>query len=242
MKTTIVTTTRDRAFCFGLCERWMERQALKWDQWLVINDGQEPYQYTMGQQVVNRDPSNDTLPSICENWLAALPLVEGDRVFVVEDDDYYDPRHLETLNAMLNEVDLAGISHDVYFKLPSRRFIRMHNASHASLAATAFRAELLPQIDRICRVFKSVFIDMYLWAEAGNIWPATTRLKPQPLDDGRLLHIGMKNMPGAFGLGLGHQNPDSGSYDPNLAVLAEWAGHDAARVYRQVWADWFSKA
>ncbi len=242
MKTTIVTTTRDRAFCFGLCERWMERQNFKWDQWLVINDGREEYSYTMGQQVVSRDPSNDTLPSICENWLAALPLVEGNRVFVVEDDDYYDPRHLETLNGMLDEADLAGISHDVYFKLPSRRFVRMHNADHASLAATAFRAELLPRIERMCRVFKSVFIDCYLWVEAGNIWPATKRLSPQPMPDGRMLHVGMKNMPGASGLGIGHKNPHDGSTDPSFAVFAEWVGGEATQVYRRVWADHFNKA
>ena len=240
MSITIVTTTRNRAFCFSLLEKWMANQTMKWDQWIVVNDGTEEYAYTMGQQVVERDPSGDTLPSICENWRAAIPLIEGDKVIVAEDDDWLHPEYVAKMDRLLDDVDLAGVSHDVYYKLPTRRFVRMHNANHASLACTAFRASLLPDIDHICKAFKNVFIDMILWTHIHTI-EGTFKLIPQPREDGMMYHVGMKNMPGGKGLGLGHENPSNGSTDPNFVTLSKWIGPDDARVYRQTWLDFFSR-
>lgn len=237
MTITLVTTTRNRAFCFGLLERWMDRQSVKWDQWLVINDGAEEYSYTMGQEVVLRDPSSDTMPSICENWLAGLPLVRGDVVLCIEDDDWYHPDYIATMAGLLEGVDLAGVSHDVYWKFVSRKFLRMHNATHASLACTGFRSKLVPEVAFICRAFKDIFIDMILWQHIHTIG-GTWKLIPQPLASGQMYHVGMKNMPGATGLGMGHTNPDQGSSDPTFANLEKWVGPEAARTYRKVWRDY----
>lgn len=248
---TIVTTTHDRPLCFSILEGWMQRQTVQPDQWLVVCDaGLEQYKFTMGQQVVYRDPKKrrlnrdpetkritggyaEPLPSICENWLAALPKIKGDKVLVIEDDDYYHPAYLETLSGLLDEAELVGVKQDVYFKLRSRKFQRMHNLNHASLAATGFRRELLPQVRRCCEVFKSVFVDMYLWAECteeGRGLRCT--LVPNKAPDGRAYHVGMKQMPGAAGLGNGHN--DDGSSDQTLSVLQDWIGVEDCRVYRNL--------
>jgi hypothetical protein len=235
---TLVTTTRDRAVCFSILEKWMERQTLKWDQWLVVNDGREPYTYTMGQEIINRDPSKDTFQSIRHNWLEAVPHIKGEKVFVIEDDDYYHPRFLETLAAALDEAELVGVAPDFYYMLPQRRYQNMRNTAHASLACTAFRKCVLPHMQGVASVFNSVFLDMYLWAEWGSdLFPGTKKLLKQPLPDGKMLHVGMKNMPGAAGLGMGHrmhgERPDGA-----LQKLREWTGADAA-VYRKLWQDHF---
>ncbi len=239
---TIVTTTHDRPFCFSLCEKWVARQTLQPDQWIVVNDSQEPqaYSYTMGQEVVVRDQGQDKLPSICENWLAALPLIKGDVVAVIEDDDWYSPDYLATLVPLLDSVDMAGVSNAYYYTLPTRRWRKLGNKNHASLAATVFRASVLPQMARTCRVFKSVYLDMYLWAECGPVWPGTKTLIPQPLDDGRMLQVGFKRMPGARGLGMGHTN-QSGTYDSAWLTLRKWIGREDAKVYKQVWEDHFKR-
>jgi hypothetical protein len=118
---TLVTTTRDRALCFGLLEKWMARQSLKWDQWIVVNDGTEPYNYNLGQTVLKRNPGGDDLPSICENWLAVMPLVQSSRS--------------PLLQAATSEVDAL--------KEQGPRHPFGHGLSFASIAA---RGTILPDV------------------------------------------------------------------------------------------------
>jgi hypothetical protein len=242
---TIITTTHNRPLCFAILEGWMARQSLQPDQWLVVNDGAEPYTYSRGQEVITRKPKKTmktldgkTVPemSILANWLAALPKIKGDRVAVVEDDDWLHPDYLKTMVGLLDEVDVAGVSGDLYYKLPIKKFIRMHNMNHASLGATVFRSSALPAVERACRLLcpnnNSPFIDMYLWAEAEPIHGLKTRLVGNRAPDGRAWHVGMKLMPGAAGLGIGHGH--DGSTDPTFAVLRQWVGADACRVFQGV--------
>jgi hypothetical protein len=260
---TIVTTTKDRPLCFSILEGWIKRQTVKPDQWLVVTDSDKPeaYSYTMGQEVIYRDPKRhcrrdpitnrfvkgEPRASLLENWLTALPRIKGEKVLVIEDDDYYHPTYLEVLSGLLDNHELAGFKEDVYFKLRTRRFQRMHNMNHASLAATGFRRELLSQIRRccelLCPVNKSVFIDMYLWAECQDTLrepPCKCVLIPNKAADGRAYHVAMKQMPGAFGLGNGHGF--DGSTDPNLSVLQQWIGVEDCRVYRNLRPSAWSEA
>jgi hypothetical protein len=242
----LVTTTRSRPVSFGLVEGWIARQTYKEPyQWLVVNDGPKPYEYTMGQEVVARKPRRrmktasgkwvDEI-SVVANWLEAIPKIRGDKVIVVEDDDWLHPTYLETMDRALDEVDVAGISFDLYFKVQSRKYRRMGNAYHASLAATAFRSSVLPVVERCCRVLcaqnNSVFVDMYLWAEAEPMHGLRTRLIQNKASDGRAYHVGLKQMPGAPGLGGGHS--DDGAPDPQMAMLVEWMGQQDAREIRAI--------
>lgn len=227
MQITAVTTTRGRPWCFGLLEKYVARSLVKPDQWIVVNDG-EPYDYTMGQEVVARDPSQDTLPSICENWLAALPLIRGDVVVILEDDDWFAPDYVGTMAGYLKDYDLAGLAPAVYYHVPSLRWAGMGNGDHASLACTAFTRAALPQVERCCKVFKSVYIDMYLWAEWGTPMCAVQGRKSVLMPNARgngLRHVGLKGLPGAKGLGQGHQ--PAGFHDPGGVRLQEWLGADA---------------
>lgn len=238
----VVTTTHDRPLCLSILERWVAAQTVQPDRWLVVNDSERPeeYAYKMGQEVIVRtddglDEATCFLPSICKNWLAACDLLgPEDRVFVFEDDDFYHPEFLATLDKLLDKADLVGVNRDVYYKLPSRKYIRMGNEHHASLAATAFRGSILEPFRRACRVFKSPYIDMFLWVEAGTVFPCEKKLITQPLDDGRMLHVGLKNMPGARGYGLGHGSAHGWSEDPTFQILESWVGRKAAEVYRHI--------
>lgn len=246
MSLTLVTTTRNRPLCFSLLEKWMATQTRWWDQWLVVNDGTDPgYHYTLYQEVVYRDYTGDDsrspwLQSICLNWLEAVPYIRGDKIIVIEDDDYYAPNYVQTVSDMLDDAALVGISRDAYYKLPTKHYKWCGNTDHASLACTGFRREVLTHVERVANTFGSVFLDMYLWAEWGSEqFPGTRKLVPQP-HSGRKLHVGMKNMPGAFGLGLGHQKPDGWNLDhTSFKVLREWVGPDAAQEYTQVWRNHF---
>lgn len=246
---TLVTTTRNRPLSFSMVEGWIARQTYREPyQWFVVNDGDEPYEYKAGQEVIQRKPRKKMKTasgklvdeiSICANWLEAIPKIQGDKIIVVEDDDWLHPTYLEKMATALDEVDVAGISFDVYFKVQSRKYRRMGNAQHASLASTAFRASALPAVDRCCKVLcpanNSVFIDMYLWAEAEPMHGLRTRLIPNRAPDGRAFHVGLKQMPGAVGLGNGHG--DDGASDPTMAMLIEWIGNEDARNLRNTLGD-----
>jgi hypothetical protein len=238
---TLVTTTRDRALCFGLLEKWMARQSLKWDQWIVVNDGTEPYNYNLGQTVLKRNPGGDDLPSICENWLAVMPLVQSSRVVVVEDDDWYHPDYLAVMDDLLDHVQLAGVREALYYKLPLRKWMPLKNKDHATLSATAFRSHLLPLVERSCQTFKSVFIDMYLWAEASKEGTGLTcGLVDNRAADGRAYQVGMKMMPGAAGLGLGHGA--EGQADSAFQKLRQWVGAEDCAVYSGLIPDTLHKS
>jgi len=238
MSISIVTTTRGRPGCFALLERWVARQTVQPVQWLVVGEDHQGYRFTMGQEIIKRKSKKDTLPSICENWLAAIPHLKGDRILVMEDDDYYHEEYIATLAPLLDDARLAGVKGDLYYKLPIRKYQMMGNQQHASLAATVFTSEMIPFIER-CRLHKSVYIDCYLWSE-GTADNADWRLIPNKAKDGRALHVGMKMMPGANGLGMGHQ--DTGASDKSLAMLTTWIGAADTRLYRSIpqdaKADW----
>lgn len=238
MGITIVTTTHNRAFCFSLLEKWVANQTVKPDQWLVINDSPNPdeYRYNYDQEVVIRKPDQDTLPSICENWLVALPRIKHDLVLVFEDDDWYSPDYIETMAGLLKDAELAGISDAIYYKLPSRRIINMYNREHASLAATGFRRSVCSEVERVCKEYGNVFIDMGLW----NDYQGSKKLLPQPRKNGSVYIMQFKLMPGGRGLGIGHMSPYCGTSDPNFWMLKEYIG-PAHQVYKRVWQERFSK-
>src|SRR5687768_6841694 len=47
---TVITPTADRPAAWPLAERWMARQTVQPDQWIVADDGIAPAPLTMGQQ------------------------------------------------------------------------------------------------------------------------------------------------------------------------------------------------
>lgn len=225
MNITIITTTRNRPLAFSMLEQWVARQTLKPKRWLVINDGTEDYTYTMGQEVVRREPQEGEPHSLNANWLAALKrLKKTEWVFVMEDDDYYHPAYLETVSKRCAEADLVGVSYDLYWNLATRKFRRMYNMIHASLAATAFNSKLYGLVKEAA-LAGSVFLDMHIWAA----WEGSSYLMDNKAPDGKPLHVGMKCMPGEPGLGIGHQ-PD-GSSDYAFLKLIEWLGYETALPY-----------
>lgn len=248
MSLTVVTTTRQRPACFALLEKWMSRQTLKPEKWLVINDSPQPdnYIYTQGQTVIVRKPrrmpaqennrrfikgtSVEKGNSLLLNWLKALPLIETEKIVVCEDDDWYHEDYLRQLSAMLDEASLVGVSGGLYYKLPIRKFIRLHNSTFAGLGATGLRRSLLGRVEHICNVEckanNNSFIDMYLW-----LTDVSKSLVVNKAPDGRAWHVGFKQMPGAKGLGIGHAN--DGSNDCNWQVLTQWVGREDAKVYRE---------
>lgn len=224
---TLITPTRNRNHCFKLLESYVANQTYKGQlQWVVVCDGGiEDYRFTMGQTVVSRDASNDPphMASVCLNYLAALPHVQGDKIACVEDDDVYMPGYLDALDKALDLAPLAGSCPAKYYNLDTCQYKLLGNYDYASLAQTGFTREVLPTFERGLKM-GDPFIDGWLWCH----WAQTER-KPYCLVPNDNLHVAMKGawfpglQPGVQGYGCGHA-PRIGKVDWDGSILKNWLG------------------
>src|SRR5690606_9818079 len=94
MRVSVITPTCDRPRGIELCERWMARQTMRPDEWIVADSGQIAASLTMGQ-IHLRQPMPPGAQNLASNILRALDAATGDVVIFAEDDDYYRADHIE---------------------------------------------------------------------------------------------------------------------------------------------------
>lgn len=209
---TIITPTGDRPFAFGLCERWMQRQTFAGSvQWIVTDDGVRPTTTTAGQEYLRINPSrNDPPHTLARNLRQALPLVRGEHVAIIEDDDWYCPQYLESLTDRLRQHPLVGMGRARYYWPRVARYRLFPEHRHASLCRTGFRRELLANVLEHYRT-DALEADMRLWRDVGGF-----------IDPGDWA-VSMKQMPGRAG---GGGPPEKGTADDSREVLRRWIGED----------------
>lgn len=219
MRISVITPTADRPRGIELCERWMARQTVRPHEWIVSDGGKTPARLTMGQVHLHQ-PSAPGAANLAGNILRALDAVTGDVVVIVEDDDHYAPDHLEACADGLRRAPAYGCPRLVYFNVAHRCWIHMANRGSA-LCQTAFRRELIPEMQRAAR--EAIAADSF--GIDGRFWSSR-----QHMAQGRQTVIGIKGLPGTPGLGIGHR-PKSGPGkrwrpDPNLDQLRRLIGAD----------------
>ena len=226
---TLITPTADQPTGLALAERYVTRQTMPPDQWLVADDGTVPATLTLGQTHLKRKRAGEGAASLAGNLMAAIPHATGDIIIIWEHDDWYPADFLATCVAHLSRpgVWITGTRRQRYYHLPSRRWIVMRNVGSA-LCNTALRAEALPILALAASSAAragSYGIDRRLW----------TRIP----DNRQHLHdepgvVGIKGLPGRPGLGMGHR-PDERQRpwkaDPAGATLREWVGEADAAAY-----------
>lgn len=221
---TLITPTGDRHEMFQLCERWMRRQTFSGSvQWIVVDDGQYPTECSAGQQYIrvkrSRHPTAITMKNhtLGDNLQRALPLVESDKVLVIEDDDYYGPHYLETYFRWLDQAPLAGEAGSKYYRLDNRTWQHFDTPPFrvmAALARTGFRRELFPLVERCCSGDSQV--DARIWKRHQG-----PKHLQQPSISG--LHVSIKGGPGRRGHTHGRALTH---HDPHLTQLLEWTRGD----------------
>lgn len=218
---TAITPTGDRPLAFALCERWVSRQTKKPDQWIVVDDGRVPITPSVPMDYVRREPlPTDPKFTLCQNLIAALSKVKGDRILILEDDEYYAPGYVEAMWRALDGYQLAGIMCSKYYHLPSGKYTQIGNKTHASLAETGFRESFLPQFR--ATLDGDSYLDIRLWKSAPK---GQSHLI---LDSQTPLYIGIKGLPGRAGIGLGHSISlyRASATDTTRSVLKAWAPND----------------
>lgn len=228
MVITLITPTGLRPEAFALCERWIRRQTYKGElQWLVVDDGEVPTRTTLGQQYIRQRPfwnNENRRNTQRDNLRAAVPHIEGDAVLIIEDDDYYAPRYIETMARMLEKADLVGEAPARYYHVGNRAFYVHRNSKHSSLCSTGMRGDAIDVFTRTIEPNYTAYIDLSLWDE----------FEGKKLLSDIQKSVGMKGMPGRLGIGNAHrwgkhtyvQNPDQ-----KCEQLDLWLGDDA-KYYR----------
>jgi glycosyltransferase involved in cell wall biosynthesis len=220
MQVSVITPTADRPRGIELCERYMARQTVQPDEWIVSDGGQVPAKLTMAQ-VHLRQPGPPGAANLACNVLRALKAVTGDVVIVVEDDDHYAPNHIEACIAGLKRNPAYGCSRLLYFNVAHRCWVQMANRG-AALCQTAFRRELIPVMQSAAQdamANNDFTIDGRFWA------------KRKHMATGAQTVIGIKGLAGTPGLGIGHRPKSKAGRrwkpDPELKVLRQMIGADA---------------
>jgi hypothetical protein len=216
---TAITPTGDRPLAFALCQQWMKNQTLKPSQWLVVDDGKTPLIPTSAMQYVRREPkSDDPQHTLILNLKAALPLIRGEKIIIIEDDEYYAPEYIAEMSRRLDHHELVGIMHAKYYHLPTGGYYKIGNTTHASLAETGFRRSFLPELETLWAGDTS--LDMRIWQKAGNRGHLFD-------DDSNSLYVGIKGLPGRAGIGAGHRPSLYHKKDTaDRSVLKQWMPRD----------------
>jgi len=229
---TVITPTGDRPLAFALCQQWMRHQTRQPDQWIVVDDGKTPMEPSVPMQYVRREPQpNDPRHTLILNLKTAMPLIKGDKIIIMEDDEYYAPGYLAKMTLGLDKHEVIGIGKSRYYHLPSAGNFRIGNMCHASLAETGFRNSFLPMFDKLLAK-NNVYLDYDMWKKAKE-----ARCGFIFTDDIDPLYVGIKGLPGRAGIGRGHDLTlyNNHPFDKTRKTLKKWIPNiDDFNIYMDI--------
>lgn len=233
---TLLTVTGERPKSFALCERWMAAQTYAGQvRWIIVDDGREaqqinfePKRGTWDVEVYRPEPFwQPGQNTQARNLQAGLAVIKNsERLVIIEDDDFYAPNWLETVDQELEKAKLIGETQARYYNVSKRMGKEMQNKGHSSLCSTAMRDQAIETFRSVCRPGIQ-FIDHLLWQAHSD----------RHLFQGHRV-VGIKGLPGRQGIGMGHDKKFTGLRDNDGKLLIEWVGFDAACLYREDLAKW----
>lgn len=253
---TCITPTGTRPEALGFCERYLARQTYDGPiQWIIVDDSPEQKvderKVPLGWEqlrkssekiyTVNRGPKKAPMsvevhigpkkwhPGINTqrpNMDEGIKFVQGDYVFVIEDDDWYHPEYLETFRFFLQKYSVVGEGCNKYYALKERKYWTLGNHFHASLCSTAMKRMALPLLEEAVNDGQ-IYPDISFWKKCMEEWKI-----PHVLCLHINLGIGMKQLPGRKGIGGGHTvNNDVFRSDPGFDILKSWIGAEDTQNY-----------
>jgi cellulose synthase/poly-beta-1,6-N-acetylglucosamine synthase-like glycosyltransferase len=224
----LITPTGGRPKQFELCMRWMQQQTYANKIiWIVIDDC-EPrttdiltddfrdkwtiirrYPFPRWKEGSNTQSRNlqiglDIVKVFSEDWIEA--------VLFIEDDDYYKPDYIQKMVAKLKDFDVVGEINTVYYHVERKGYKVFRNIHHSSLFQTGIRVNMIPVFES-CLKERHIDISFFKKVQNANLF------------QGENLAIGIKGLPGRYGIGVGHKGLDFIS-DRGMNKLKELIGDD----------------
>lgn len=230
----LITPTGGRPNQINLCALFMKRQTYPGKViWIIIDDCIPHTTDTIQDNRLNWSiikvyPSPHWQPgqntqgrniSVGINTLLANYKMEEIRgIFIIEDDDYYKSVYLDRMVPRLNGFQAAGERNTVYYNVYFCTYFIHPNTGHSSLFQTAFTINALPIFARCC---SERFIDISFWTQLTNV---------NLFNDGNL-SVGIKGMPGRYGIGAGHTRLRNMPKDNGWNLLTQLIGVEDAELY-----------
>jgi hypothetical protein len=147
---------------------------------------------------------------------------KGDKIIIIEDDDWYHPEYIEKMSGYLDTYALAGEGGAQYYNVNNHRYIIHENYEHASLCQTGFTRAIVPQIMTLCQMqSKQKFLDIHIW----KLKCFKTTMPRIPIC------VGIKGMPGRGGIGYGHRDTMGEADTEPYLQLKKWIGLPDADIY-----------
>ncbi|AXQ96024.1 DUF616 domain-containing protein (plasmid) [Cereibacter azotoformans] len=239
----IITPTGDRGAAFNRCIQMVATQTVLPREWIIVDDGLVPLTEQMRlpdwATYIRRERRSDDPPhTLSVNVPAALEHVTGDRVLIVEDDDWYSPLYAEYLLPHLEQHDLVGLNTIRYYHLIEATWKHGKPPRHTAFAQSAFtRGPAWDHLLEVCRMNNAEIrekgvLDRYWWQS----FEGNKRL----LQDHPCLHLGLKGGFGRPGLAEGHKRTDPDYRgDSERRYLPQNIGGDSA--YYSRWQKKFRK-
>lgn len=220
MKISLITPTCNRQKAIENCERWMARQTVKPDEWIVADGGSRPAKLSM-QQIHLHHPQPAGADNLTHNILSAIDVVSGDIIIIIEDDDWYRTDHIERCVEGLEQAPAYGCNWLYYYHVRDRRWVEMKNRG-AALCQTAL---IRPELSRMKKAAESARTQQS-YAIDGRFWAGIERYAT-----GVQTVVGIKGFYSDNGLGVGHRSHPRMKWngDPQCKVLRRWIGDDANR-------------
>ena len=225
---TLLTATGCRQGAWEICERLMMAQTYAGPvRWVIVDDGPEMQTVRFHREgwtveIIRPDhvwtPGQNTQAL---NLLAGLAVIPSDAsVVVIEDDDYYAPEWLATVDQWLHGHELVGEGMARYYNVASMKYQQLNNGVHASLCSTAMRGHALELFRKCCKPDVQ-YIDLTLWRTFTGM---------KCVHKNTRLTVGTKGLPGRMGIGMGHKDT-FGQPDKRGDVLRQWVGDEMAGIY-----------
>lgn len=226
---TLITPTGNRPLALSRCIYYMMRQTHQFNQWIIVDDGHENFPQTFPEtsiKYIRSEFNKNKAKSLSGNLIKACQHIKYDKIFIIEDDDWYSPRYLEkSIERFSNSQSrVIGEKFSVYYNVRSRSYRTCRNDKQSSLFQTAFRSDFLCKFKKYCEVNRrSAFIDKRIWnhCRENNI--------PYSLFNDEKLSIGIKGLPGRNGIGIGHRMDTRN--DSSWKRLIQLIGKDDAQFY-----------
>lgn len=185
----------------------------------------------MGQEYVRRGRST-TKYTLGANLLAAIERVRGQKILVMEDDDYYPSTYVRTMAEKLNKASMVGEVNARYYNFVERRWGMSGLTAHVSLCRTGLRAELAGRLRDAAQAAHEKMdfaVDLRFWG-AYEGWKRPDVLVDM-FQDPRLC-VSIKGLPEAHKLGQSHNPGRMPNNDTSCDMLKKWVGSEVVAAYQ----------
>lgn len=234
-KINAVTPTGDREDSFKELIICMNKQHIKPDNWIIVDDGRTPMSKDMLSTIevpytyIRETPMSEH--SLSRNMRTALQhITEGD-IIIIEDDEWYGQDYIQQRSSELDSVCLTGDLYRYRYSLSNGGTWGIsRNSRFSCLHSTAFRSDILPVVKKAIGTSNRHDVDVRIWDAVKNentipymlyhnTKPYMVTLKAWP--NGR---AGTMNL---------HRRP-LGNKDSECSKLMEWVGEDANRYSKYI--------